>query len=627
MQTAGISLVEENSPQTPPQLKYYRLQMPANTRSIEIRYSGKLETLITPNSAFLNGNDYWYPSFKGNLLRFSLTLKLPAGWHGVSQGVDKKLTQESKWDIIWEETTPQDQIYLLAAPYHVYRSPGTVAEAQVYLLREDAGLAARYLEATANYLELYQNLLGPYLYGKFALVENSRQTGYGMPSFTLLGSRVIRLPFILYTSYPHEILHNWWGNGVYVNHNGGNWGEGMTSYLADHLLKEQRGKGAEHRRAALQKYADFVARKKDFPLTEFRGRHGEISQAIGYHKTMMFLHMLRRKLGDRQFLEGLRMFYRDNLSRRASFTDLRNSMERISGYDLKSMFKQWVERTGAPSLELQGFRVTKGEKNGYHIQGTLLQTQPEAVYSLDVPLAITLEGREDAFQANISMDDKREIFKLSLPAKPLRIDADPQFDLFRRLHRQEIPSSLGQLFGSDATLFVLPATAPEEELQAWRQLAQAWAGKQAEIILDNAMVELPKDRSLWILGWNNRLRSKLDLRRLEVTSTDTTLTLGGKTVTDETHSVVLALHNPNNTRHNLAWIGADNLAAIPGLARKLPHYSRYSYLAFTGTQPTNTIKGQWPVLNSPLTFFSDPSAPARRAKLAPRQALTGTPSR
>ena len=31
-----------------------------------------------------------------------------------------------------------------------------------------------------------------------------------MPSFTLLGSSIIRFPFILNSSFPHEILHNWW---------------------------------------------------------------------------------------------------------------------------------------------------------------------------------------------------------------------------------------------------------------------------------------------------------------------------------------------------------------------------------------------------------------------------------
>jgi aminopeptidase N len=113
------------------------------------------------------------------------------------------------------------------------------------LLREpDATLARPYLDATADYIRFYSQLIGPYPYAKFALVENFWETGYGMPSFTLLGSKVIRLPLILHSSYPHEILHNWWGNGVYVDTAGGNWSEGLTSYLADHLIREQQGRGA-----------------------------------------------------------------------------------------------------------------------------------------------------------------------------------------------------------------------------------------------------------------------------------------------------------------------------------------------------------------------------------------------
>ena len=66
--------------------------------------------------------------------------------------------------------------------------------AQVYLREPDAALADRYLSATARYIEMYRGLIGPYPYGKFALVENFWETGYGMPSFTLLGPHGHPLP-------------------------------------------------------------------------------------------------------------------------------------------------------------------------------------------------------------------------------------------------------------------------------------------------------------------------------------------------------------------------------------------------------------------------------------------------
>ena len=72
-------------------------------------------------------------------------------------------------------------------------------------------------------------------------------------------------------------------------------------------------------------------------------------------------------------------------------------------------------------------------------------------------------------------------------------------------------------------------------------------------------------------------------------------------------------------------MGCDNPAAFPGLARKLPHYGSYSYLAFSGNAPTNMLKGQWGVVDSPLYMQVSQSdhamAPAGSIVLPPRTAL------
>src|SRR5262249_10334568 len=152
------------------------------------------------------------------------------------------------------------------------REAGAV-KAMAFLRKPDQELANRYLDATAQYLEMYRGLLGPYPYSKFALVENFWETGYGMPSFTLLGEQVIRFPFILHSSYPHELLHNGGGNAVFVASGGGNGCEGLPAYPAAHLIAEQRGRGAEPRRAILQRVTDYVTAETDFPLSRFQSRH------------------------------------------------------------------------------------------------------------------------------------------------------------------------------------------------------------------------------------------------------------------------------------------------------------------------------------------------------------------
>ncbi len=299
--------------------------------------------LITSDGVVLSGNTNWYPDFGTGLMTFDLEVALPENWDAVSQG-ERTLHElkKKKTTVRWQSSEPQEEIYLVAAKFIEYDKPAGPAEAMAFLRTPDPGLAGKYLDATASYLALYDKLIGPYPYKKFALVENFWETGFGMPSFTLLGPKIIRLPFIINTSYPHEILHNWWGNSVFPEYEKGNWSEGLTAYLADHLMKEQQGGGAEYRLNTLQKYADYVLGNRDFPLTQFRSRHSSSSEAIGYGKSLMFFHMLRLELGDDVFKQGIRGFYTNYRFRSAGFDDLRTSFEAASGKDLAQEFEQWV---------------------------------------------------------------------------------------------------------------------------------------------------------------------------------------------------------------------------------------------------------------------------------------------
>ncbi|MBE0617618.1 MAG: peptidase M28, partial [Proteobacteria bacterium] len=300
----------------------YRVRLPAGVQTFSLRYTGELHDplsaeqdyargfrqtsgLVAEEGAFLSGATLWVPQIGFEFVTFSLDVRLPAGWDAVSQG--RRTAHRRDQDgtrARWEEEAPQEEIYLVAGPFTESSQRAGAVEVQVFLREPDPPLAGKYLEVGGQYLAMYSRLLGPYPYAKFALVENFWDTGYGMPSFTLLGSRIIRFPFILHSSYPHEILHNWWGNGVYVDWEQGNWCEGLTAYLADHLIQEGRGAGAEYRQSTLQKYADYAAKGRDFPLREFRARHSSATEAVGYGKGLMFYHMLRRRLGDEAFVQG-----------------------------------------------------------------------------------------------------------------------------------------------------------------------------------------------------------------------------------------------------------------------------------------------------------------------------------
>jgi hypothetical protein len=192
---------------------------------------------IGPDGVYLDRGSGWYPHApqgSGEKITFDLTVELPAGWDAVSQGARTEHRRNEDGTLVrYRCDKPQDSIWLVAGKYAEYTREAGNTEAMVFLREPDNDLAGKYLDATSQYIGMYEELIGPYPYGKFALVENFWETGYGMPSFTLMGPRIIRFPFILHSSYPHEILHNWWGNSVYIDYGSGNWGEGLTAYLSD----------------------------------------------------------------------------------------------------------------------------------------------------------------------------------------------------------------------------------------------------------------------------------------------------------------------------------------------------------------------------------------------------------
>lgn len=617
-----LELLGESSRAGGVPVKRYRLSSGGDS-TVELRYQGRppqddpravdATFVLGSGEAYFDPQAAWYPQPLGRAATFVLEADLPAGWRLVSEG--RRYELSSGRAVQWVARQPVRGIHFVAGPLVEYRRLSPWGEALVYLREADPPLAERYLDATVEYLQLYSRLLGPYPYSKFALVENSRQTGYGMPSFTLIGSRVLRLPFILQTSYPHEIVHSWWGNAVWVDYERGNWAEGLTTYLADHLMAVGQGRGMAYRRAVLQKYADFVAGERDFSLRAFTARHDEASQAVGYGKTMMLFHMLRRQVGDARFVQGLRRFYDQYRFRTASFDDLAAVFGTLADEDLAWFFEQWLERVGAPKLHLGSVEVEQAA-DGYRLRGTLMQSQAGAPYRLTVPVAVQLRDRELALETGVDLTDKRKRFELLLPAEPQRVAIDPRYDLFRRLDEKEVPISVGRLFGAARRLFIVPE---EGDLAgAYRAFAEALAEPGDRIVSDREVRALPWEGAVWVLGWNNRFRIRVaGALRTEARLTSGAVQVAGEEFSSDSQSVVLTA---TDDQRALAWVGAPSAGALERLARKLPHYSRYGYLVFSGDRAENVVKGEWSLQDSPLNRPLVNRAPPLR--LAPRPALT-----
>ena len=573
--------------------------LPANADNPGFGVSGTID----PKGTFLLDGAQWYPRIEADQTTFHLRIEAPAGMIAVTAGRNLgHKTDGDKTVSTWKVDYPIRGLSLSAAHYQVTEKSVGRLTAATYFFSESSHLSGRYLEATERYLRLYEELFGPYPFEKFAIVENFFPTGYGFPSYTLLGSRVLRLPFIVHTSLGHEIAHCWWGNGVYVNYKEGNWSEGLTTYVADYLYKEMRSTEAarEYREQILRNYATLVNSENDFPIRQFQSRSSPLTKTIGYDKCAMVFHMLRIKLGEDVFWASLRDIYKDFLFTPISWTQIREGFERRSGIDLSVFFKQWIDRDGAPRFAI-GDIATVRKKGKWRTTGMVIQDSPFFYSELEVAL---LAGTEK-IRRNVSLTtaEGESAFYIESSQVPTSLVVDPEVNFFRQLDPSEIPPSINNLKGADSILVVLSSGMGRDVTPIVNTLVQSLGLKNYEIVMDKKVTSSTlNSNDLILVGYSPMVENFLnsDVRNRNFTFSEKNFVLLAQNYSDSADTFFGVFEHPFAEGRTVALYLPLTMKNANAVARKVTHYGKYSYLVFSENR--NRVKGIWPINNSPLVY-------------------------
>jgi aminopeptidase N len=562
---------------------------------------GETRGLIDERGIYLANGSLWYPFQFGTIFTFALQADVPYPWMTVSQGrlTDEYtgwLHDEDRAFALWVEDNATPEFYLVGGDYYRHETYHEGTRIMTYTYEQSDSLAQVYLNATKRYIAMYESLIGKYPFSKFALVENFWQTGYGMPSFTLLGSRVIRLPFIVHTSYGHEILHNWWGNSVYVDYEKGNWCEGLTTYGADYYYKEQMSsdEARDYRHHTLIAFTNYVTEGKDFPLTDFLERHDAASQSVGYGKSLMVYHMLRKMLGDSLFWACLREFYERWKFTLASWDQVEATFSDVSGTDLTWFFDQWLTRTGAPTVRLKAADYIE-EEGRYLVGFTVEQDSP--AFAIDLPVRVSTTHGDT--EATIRLSGLEDSFTIATGAEPIALSIDPDYDTFRKLYIEEIPLTLGALFGQDSVIVVIGSAEDDSTKAALRQVAVTWGAGDRVFYEQDLDHNRLAGEHVWLLGRGNMVDRLMSLKGDQIKPTEAGVALAGQEFALAGNTVVCAIRSPEEETLGIGLVLSEDTGSLLSLASRIPHYSKYSYLGFAGSRPE--LRGVWEERRSPLT--------------------------
>ena len=554
---------------------------------------------IGEEGTFLSPSALWYPVMEGGKdFAYKINITSEKGYEYITAG--DRIRREEKGDKVistFQFLNPSEEIFLVGGKYKISEGRYNALKIYTYFFPEDEDLSDGYIESVKNYLTLYEGLLGRYPFGQFSVVSNFFPTGYGFPTFTLLGQDILRLPFIKDTSLGHEVLHNWFGNSVYVDYESGNWCEGLTTYLADHYYKELKGEGINYRKEMLRSYNSYVNEGNDFSLSDFKSRTETFTRAIGYNKSAFAFHMLRIELGDEKFFTALRELVKRQSFKITSWKDLQRVFEKINGESLGWFFKQWVEDTGAPFLNLKNASYKK-EGDGYVTSFTL--THDEKPYMLNIPVEIKTE--REKIRKVVKIKNKEESINIKTNDRPLVLTIDPDADIFRHLHREELPPTISRVIGNKNKIIVMPTGGDKELIDTYKDISGVFS--EGKPLIKNDVDLTPEDiknNALFIFGGLNENKV---LERLIDKLPDGTLierdkvTINNKSYKGKGDFTVLTILNKfNPDKAIMIIIGFDpNSIRITG--SKLIHYGKYSYLAFKDGR--NVDKGIWDTKDSPL---------------------------
>lgn len=242
------------------------------------------------------------------------------------------------------------------------------------------------LDLAPNILRFYSDLIAPYEFEKLANVQSTTKFG-GMENAgcifydekALTGKRNSE------QLIAHEIAHQWFGNSATESDWPHLWlSEGFATYMTALYLEKKYGKTSMHEQLKKDRARVIAYHKKIVdPIVDTVYQNPlELLNANSYQKGSWVLHMLRKKVGETAFFEGMKTYYSTYRLSNADTKDFQRIMESVSGLDLDQFFQEWLYSSGHPQLKIEN--KSKGRKLDIVIH------QKQANLIFHVPLTIEI---------------------------------------------------------------------------------------------------------------------------------------------------------------------------------------------------------------------------------------------
>ena len=287
---------------------------------------------------------------------------------------------------------PAYLIAIAVTNYSVYNQTGGTAPNQYpiinYIYPETLASVQTQLDQTPLILNLYESLFEIYPFHNEKYGHAQFGWGGGMEHTTVSFMNSFGRSLIA-----HEMAHQWFGDKITC----GSWkdiwlNEGFATYVAALVIENFDGQAAfvTEKNKMISNITSQTNGGVYLTDAELTDVNRIFSSRLTYNKGAMVLNMLRFKMGDVQFFQGVKNYLKDvNLAYKYAKTpDLQSHLEAVYGSSLTEFFNDWIYNQGYPI-----YSITAQNLGGGQAKLTVNQTQSDASVSFfEMPVPVRVFG-------------------------------------------------------------------------------------------------------------------------------------------------------------------------------------------------------------------------------------------